>query len=73
MYKRQGIYFTDEGEILVNGVPTTIASPKAAFACGIGMIHQQLKLVDVFTAAENIVLGMEGERKLDMKAASRCV
>ena len=65
-----GIYFPDEGEILVNGVPTTIASPKDAFACGIGMIHQHFKLVDVFTAAENIVLGLEGERKLDLKAAS---
>jgi len=65
-----GIYFPDEGEILVGGVPTTIASPKDAFACGIGMIHQHFKLVDVFTAAENIVLGLEGERKLDLKAAS---
>ena len=65
-----GIYFPDEGEILVNGVPTTIASPKDAFACGIGMIHQHFKLVDVFTAAENIVLGLDGERKLDLKAAS---
>ena len=41
-----GIYFPDEGKILVNGEPTTIASPKDAFACGIGMIHQHLKLVD---------------------------
>ena len=65
-----GIYFPDEGEILVNGVPTTIASPKDAFACGIGMIHQHFKLVDVFSAAENIVLGLDGERKLDLKAAS---
>ena len=65
-----GIYFPDEGKILVNGEPTTIASPKDAFACGIGMIHQHFKLVDVFSAAENIVLGLDGERKLDLKAAS---
>ena len=65
-----GIYFPDEGEILVNGSPVTIASPKDAFACGIGMIHQHFKLVDVFTAAENIVLGLEDEGKLDLKAAS---
>ena len=64
-----GIYFPDEGEILVNGVPVTIASPKDAFACGIGMIHQHFKLVDVFTAAENIVLGLD-EGRLDLKAAS---
>ena len=65
-----GIYFPDEGEILVNGQPVTIASPKDAFLCGIGMIHQHFKLVDVFTAAENIVLGLESEGKLDLKAAS---
>ena len=51
----------------MNGEPTTIASPKDAFACGIGMIHQHFKLVDVFSAAENIVLGLDGERKLDLK------
>ncbi|MGM9538541.1 MAG: ABC transporter ATP-binding protein [Candidatus Onthomonas sp.] len=62
-----GIYFPDEGEILVNGEPVTIASPKDAFACGIGMIHQHFKLVDVFTAAENIVLGLESEGKLNLK------
>ncbi|MBQ3090439.1 MAG: ABC transporter ATP-binding protein [Oscillospiraceae bacterium] len=65
-----GIYYPDEGEILVNGNPVTIASPKDAFACGIGMIHQHFKLVDVFTAAENIVLGLETEGKLDLKAAA---
>ncbi len=62
-----GIYFPDEGEILVNGKPVTIASPRDAFKYGIGMIHQHFKLVDVFTAAENIVLGLH--EKLDMKAA----
>ena len=65
-----GIYFPDEGEILVNGKPVTIASPKDAYDNGIGMIHQHFKLVDVFTAAENIVLGLEEEGKLDLKAAS---
>ncbi|WP_295582101.1 ABC transporter ATP-binding protein [uncultured Oscillibacter sp.] len=65
-----GIYFPDEGQIFVGGRPVTIASPKDAFACGIGMIHQHFKLVDVFTAAQNIVLGLESEGKLDLKAAS---
>ena len=68
-----GIYFPDEGKILVNGEPTTIASPKDAFACGIGMIHQHFKLVDVFTAAENIVLGLEGKGAFDLRAAARRV
>lgn len=53
-----GIYFPDEGQISVNGEEAVIASPKDAFSYGIGMIHQHFKLVDVFTAAENIVLGV---------------
>ncbi|MBQ0037065.1 MAG: ABC transporter ATP-binding protein [Clostridiales bacterium] len=68
-----GIYFPDEGQIYVHGKPVTIASPKDAFDNGIGMIHQHFKLVDVFTATENIVLGLEDEGKLDLKAASRKV
>jgi len=61
-----GIYFPDEGEILINGTPVTIASPKDAFDNGIGMIHQHFKLVDVFTAAENVTLGTD-DAKLDLK------
>ena len=64
-----GIYFPDEGQIFVNGRPVSIRSPKDAFAHGIGMIHQHYKLVDVFTATENIVLGLEEPGKLDMKSA----
>ncbi len=64
-----GIYFPDEGQIFVNGQPVSIRSPRDAFANGIGMIHQHYKLVDVFTAAENIVLGLEEGGKLDIKAA----
>ena len=41
------------------GKPVTIASPKDAFDLGIGMIHQHFKLVDVFSAAENIALGLQ--------------
>jgi len=62
-----GIYYPDEGEIFIDGKPVTITSPKESFRLGIGMIHQHFKLVDVFTAAENIVLGLK--EKLDMKAA----
>ena len=53
-----GIYFPDEGSIFVNGQEATIASPKDAFAYKIGMIHQHFKLVDVFTACENVALGV---------------
>lgn len=62
-----GIYYPDSGEIFVNGKPAVIHSPGDAYALGIGMIHQHFKLVDVFTAAENIVLGLPG--RLDMRAA----
>ena len=65
-----GIYFPDEGEIYVNGVLTPIRSPKDAFDNHIGMIHQHYKLVDVFTAAENIVLGLDEPGKLDIKTAN---
>ena len=64
-----GIYFPDEGEIYINGKEAAIYSPKDAYELGIGMVHQHFKLVDVLTAAENIVLGLEG--KLDIKNASQ--
>ncbi len=64
-----GIYFPDEGEIQIDGKDVVIRSPKDAFDLGIGMIHQHFKLVDVLTAAENIVLGLPG--RLDLKAAAQ--
>ena len=64
-----GIYYPDEGNIFINGEKVVIRSPKDAFDHGIGMIHQHFKLVDVLTATENIILGLEG--KLDLKAASQ--
>ena len=65
-----GIYYPDEGQILVNGKEVTIRSPKDSFALGIGMIHQHFKLVDVLTAAENIILGLPGKEVLDMKSVA---
>ncbi len=64
-----GIYFPDEGQIFIGGEEVTIASPKDAFAYKIGMIHQHFKLVDVFSATENIVLGLEEKGKYNLKAA----
>ena len=67
-----GIYFPDEGEISVDGKPVAIRSPKDAFDLGIGMIHQHFKLVDVLTAAENIVLGLNEPGRLNLeKVAER--
>ncbi len=54
-----GIYFPDEGQIFIDGKEVVIKSPKDAFEHGIGMIHQHFKLVDVFSAAENVVLGLK--------------
>ena len=54
-----GIYFPDEGQIFIDGKEAHISSPKDAFRYKIGMIHQHFKLVDVFSATENIVLGIE--------------
>ena len=57
-----GIYFPDSGEIPVDGKTVTkSAPPQDAFGLGIGMIHQHFKLVDVLTAAENIILGLKGQ------------
>ena len=62
-----GIYFPDSGEIIINGKSVTIASPKDAFDLHIGMIHQHFKLVDVLSAAENIILGLNETAIVDVK------
>ena len=53
-----GIYKQDEGKIFINGIEADINSPKDAYKNKIGMIHQHFKLVNVFTATENVVLGL---------------
>ena len=68
-----GIYHPDEGEILVNGERVVINSPKDAFDLKIGMIHQHFKLVDVFDATENIVLGIDGDKRFNLKEAAKRV
>lgn len=65
-----GIYYPDSGQIFVNGKEETIRSPKEAFRLKIGMVHQHFKLVDVFTAAENILLGAGEKGHYDIKKAS---
>ena len=62
-----GIYFPDEGEIYVGDKAATIRSPRDALDLGIGMIHQHFKLVDVFSATENIALSMGSGEKFDLK------
>ncbi len=65
-----GIYFPDSGHIYVNGNEVVIRSPKDAFDLKIGMIHQHFKLIDVFSATENIILGLDGDGKYDLKTSS---
>ncbi len=62
-----GIYFPDEGKIYVDDQEVVIRSPKDAFQHRIGMIHQHFKLVDLFTAAENVVLGVKEEGRYNLK------
>ena len=68
-----GIYFPDEGRIFVGGREVTIRSPKDAIDLGIGMIHQHFKLVDVLTAAENVVLGLHEPGRFDKRAVGKRV
>ena len=56
-----GIYYPDEGQIFVNGEEASIHSPADAYNYHIGMIHQHFKLVDIFTAKENVILGLTKE------------
>jgi ABC-type uncharacterized transport system ATPase subunit len=67
-----GLYRPDEGEILINGRPVAMSSPKDAINRGIGMVHQHFMLIPVMTVAENIVLGNEPRREgalLDLGSA----
>ena len=64
-----GIYFPDEGQIFINGKEAVIKSPRDALKMGIGMVHQHFKLIDVLSAAENIILGLDG--RLNLKEATR--
>ena len=68
-----GIYFPDEGQIYVNGEEVVIKSPRDAFKYGIGMVHQHFKLVYVFKATENIVLGINDKEKFNIKKAEKKV
>ena len=57
-----GAQRADEGEILVDGTPVQIASPRAAERLGIGMIYQEFTLVPQLTAPQNVALGNEPVR-----------
>ncbi len=56
-----GLYRADSGRILIKGKEVEINSPKDAMALGIGMVHQNFKLVETMTVAENVILGLDSE------------
>ena len=62
-----GIYHQDEGDIYINGEKVVISSPKDAMKYKIGMVHQHFKLVDVFTALQNVALIIDQKQKYDLK------
>ncbi|MBR2388524.1 MAG: ABC transporter ATP-binding protein [Clostridia bacterium] len=68
-----GIYYPDSGSVYVDGKEAVIHSPKDAFRHGIGMVHQHFKLVDIFTAAENIVLGIDDGKKYSINEVNHKV
>ncbi len=68
-----GIYYPDEGQMFVCGEEVFVHSPKDAFKYGIGMIHQHFKLVDVFSASENIVLGIDDGKKYNINEVNQRV
>ena len=68
-----GIYYPDEGQIFVDGREVVIRSPKDAYALKIVMVHQHFKLVDLFTASENVVLGLKEEGRYNLKKVNEQV
>lgn len=54
-----GIYARDGGEMRVDGKPVAPDSPRAAQDLGIGIIHQELSLMNDLTAAQNVLIGRE--------------
>jgi len=58
-----GVYQKDDGTIKVNGQEVEINGPRAAQALGIGIIHQELNLMNHLSVANNIFIGREPRNK----------
>ncbi|MFO7632302.1 MAG: ABC transporter ATP-binding protein [Caldilinea sp.] len=67
-----GLYHPTHGEILVNGEPAIMKTPRDAIALGIGMVHQHFQLVPVMSVTDNIMLGDESIKNglLDRRAVA---
>jgi len=70
-----GLLSSDGGEVLIDGAPVRIRSPRDAIDLGVGMVHQHFMLVPTLTVAENVILGSEITKGLvlDRAAAERAV
>ncbi|HEX9115580.1 MAG TPA: ABC transporter ATP-binding protein [Anaerolineae bacterium] len=67
-----GLYQPDSGEVFVNGRLLRFGSPRESIAAGIGVIHQHFHLVEVFSVAENVTLGLpEGRLALNLGSVQR--
>ncbi|MCL2079307.1 MAG: ABC transporter ATP-binding protein [Oscillospiraceae bacterium] len=58
-----GLYKPDRGDIILRGERVIISSPAHAASMSIGMVHQHFRLVEDFSIAENIVLGIEPKHR----------
>jgi len=61
-----GLYEADEGDILINENRVSITSPTVANELGIGMVHQHFMLVEKFSVLENIILGSEPRKGINV-------
>ncbi len=68
-----GVYVLDEGQITIEGVPTSITSPRDGLVHGISMIHQELAFIPELTAAENIFLNRELRNKVGLVSKKHMV
>jgi simple sugar transport system ATP-binding protein len=59
-----GLYLPDTGHIEIEGRRLALGSPRASVAAGVGMVHQQFRLVDTLTAFENVSLAIDRGRRL---------
>ena len=66
-----GLYQPTEGKIFLEGKEVRIDSPSQAVKLGIGMVHQHFKLINILTAAENIILGLPGKERLNLKQVEK--
>jgi simple sugar transport system ATP-binding protein len=68
-----GIYRPDAGTVMIDGRPVTFRTPRNALEAGIGMVHQHFHLVQPFTVAENVLLGVEGRFRVARQSTDQRV